>query len=210
MQQLARRSGALLVIDDIQAGVGRTDGFFSFEKADLSPDIVILSKSLSGLGTPFALVLLRPEHDIWTPGEHNGTFRGNNLAFVAAEAAINTYWSNNEFQKEVARRAARLNAGLDKVVARLGSDRVVRRGRGMFTGLAFFEKGFAERLSAEMFAKGVIIETCGPENGVLKFLAPLTITETEIDEVLGILDDVIVQVTVETSTSGLGAGGAAV
>jgi len=81
----------LLIIDDIQVGCGRTGSFFSFEEAGIVPDIVTLSKSLSAYGLPMSLVLMRSELDQWEPGEHNGTFRGNNLAFVSAAAAIETY-----------------------------------------------------------------------------------------------------------------------
>ena len=91
LAELCRRSGVLLIVDDIQVGCGRTGPFFSFEPAGITPDIVTLSKSLSGVGQPLSLVLLRPELDVWAPGEHNGTFRGNNLAFVTATAALD-YW----------------------------------------------------------------------------------------------------------------------
>ena len=83
---IARKHGALLIVDDIQAGCGRTGDFFSFDEAGIVPDIVTMAKSLSGMGLPFALTLFRPELDQWAPGEHNGTFRGNNHAFVTASS----------------------------------------------------------------------------------------------------------------------------
>ena len=94
LAELCRRTGVLLIVDDIQVGCGRTGPFFSFEPAGITPDIVTLSKSISGVGQPLALVLLRPELDVWAPGEHNGTFRGNNLAFVTATAALD-YWRDD-------------------------------------------------------------------------------------------------------------------
>src|SRR3546814_12211072 len=97
---MAKAHGALLIVDDIQAGCGRTGGFFSFEDMGFTPDIVTLAKSLSGMGLPFALTLLRPELDQWSPGEHNGTFRGNNHAFVTATAAPKHFWSARHFQRE--------------------------------------------------------------------------------------------------------------
>src|SRR5690606_24453345 len=99
----------------IQAGIGRTGGFFSFEKAGVKPDIITLAKSLSGLGLPMALTLIRPEHDRWKPGEHNGTFRGNNHAFVTAAKAIELFWSDDAFERDVARKGERLRAGLAKI-----------------------------------------------------------------------------------------------
>ncbi|MCB1732588.1 MAG: aspartate aminotransferase family protein, partial [Halieaceae bacterium] len=94
LEQVCRKHGVLLIIDDIQAGCGRTGHYFSFEEAGLKPDIITLSKSLGGYGLPFAVVLFKPELDQWKPGEHNGTFRGNNFAFVTAQAAIDHYWSD--------------------------------------------------------------------------------------------------------------------
>src|SRR5690606_15081487 len=86
--RIAKAHGALLIVDDIQAGCGRTGEFFSFEKFGVKPDIVTMAKSLSGMGLPFALTLFSPELDQWNPGEHNGTFRGNCHAFVTATAAL--------------------------------------------------------------------------------------------------------------------------
>ena len=87
---IAARHGALLIIDDVQAGCGRTGPFFSFENLGVTPDLVVLSKSLSGFGLPMAVLLIRPRWDAWTPGDHNGTFRGNGHAFVTATAALQT------------------------------------------------------------------------------------------------------------------------
>ena len=86
LEKLCRKHDMLLIVDDIQAGCGRTGTFFSFEEMGIKPDMITLSKSISGFGLPFAIVLLREKLDEWTPGEHNGTFRGNNHAFVTAAA----------------------------------------------------------------------------------------------------------------------------
>src|SRR5690606_35001201 len=94
---IAREHGSLLIVDDIQAGCGRAGSFFSFEDAGIKPDIVTLAKSLSGMGLPFALTLFRPDLDIWEPGEHNGTFRGNRHAFVTATAALRHFWRDGAF-----------------------------------------------------------------------------------------------------------------
>ena len=76
LSELCKKHEILLIVDDIQMGCGRTGGFFSFEEAGIKPDMITLSKSISGYGMPLALTLLKPELDIWEPGEHNGTFRG--------------------------------------------------------------------------------------------------------------------------------------
>lgn len=178
ISELAKEIGALLIVDDIQAGCGRTGSFFSFEGSGVVPDIVTLSKSLSGFGTPLAVVLLKREFDRWAPGEHNGTFRGNNLGFVGATAAINAYWTDNGFANEIGQKASFLRARLEKIVSKFPSGTVSIRGRGLFTGLAFTDVTMAQSLSQELYHRGVIAETCGPNDEVLKFLPPLTI-ETE-------------------------------
>src|SRR3546814_19570748 len=91
-----------MIIDDIQVGCGRTGPFFSWEEMGIDPDIICLSKSLSGSGLPFAVVLMKPEHDVWEPGEHNGTFRGNNAAFATAPAALEPFGSDAAMQKDPA------------------------------------------------------------------------------------------------------------
>jgi len=108
LQKVCRNNGILLIVDDIQVGCGRTGTFFSWEEMDIDPDIVVLSKSLGGIGLPMALVLMKPEHDQWAPGEHNGTFRGNNLAFVAATKAIELYWRDEEFSHEIKEKGANI------------------------------------------------------------------------------------------------------
>src|SRR3546814_11360984 len=97
-----------------------------------TPDIVTLAKSLSGMGLPFALTLLRPELDQWSPGEHNGTFRGNNHAFVTATAALKHFWSARDFQRDVERRSHLLEARLGRIAADHGFE---VRGRGMMRGV---------------------------------------------------------------------------
>jgi diaminobutyrate-2-oxoglutarate transaminase len=184
LERLANELGALLIVDDIQAGVGRAGSFFSFEDLGISPDIVVLSKSLSGIGTPFSVVLLRPDLDIWEPGEHNGTFRGNNLAFVSASAAIRNYWSDKAFNNEVAARAKYLADGLADVVRKAPDGDVRVKGKSLFVGLEFSKPSMATSLSAAMYDRGVIVETCGHQDQVLKFLPPLTVSEDELGEAL--------------------------
>lgn len=182
---LARDVGALLIVDDIQAGCGRTGTFFSFEESGVVPDIVTLSKSLSGFGTPLAVVLLKPELDKWAPGEHNGTFRGNNLGFVGATAAIHAYWADGSFAAEIGRKADFLRSRLEKIVTLFPTGVASIRGRGLFTGLAFTDATIAQNLSRELYRRGVIAETCGPNDEVLKFLPPLTI---ELESLASALD----------------------
>jgi diaminobutyrate-2-oxoglutarate transaminase len=112
---LAKKHGALLILDDIQAGIGRTGTFFSFEEMGVVPDLIPLAKSLSGMGLPFAALLIRPEFDIWKPAEHNGTFRGNNHAFITARVALEKFWADDAFQRQVAEKAKLLNTRLVEI-----------------------------------------------------------------------------------------------
>ncbi len=131
LSKLAVRLGSLLIIDDIQAGVGRCGEFFSFEKLGVMPDMICLSKSI-GAGFPLSLLLLRPEHDIWSPGEHNGTFRGNNIAFVAATSALRKYWATIDFSSEVHGKAKYLAKRIDEIVKSAPDMIIKAKGRGMF------------------------------------------------------------------------------
>lgn len=184
LERLARKVGALLIVDDIQVGCGRTGTFFSFERAGLRPDIVCLSKSLSGYGLPLALVLLRPEIDVWKPGEHNGTFRGHNLAFVTATAALERFWGNDELTQDVERRAAVVSAALRTLA---GSFPVEVRGRGLIQGLAFRDPALAGRAARKAFQQGLVIETAGARDEVLKVLPPLTISDRQLSRGLEIM-----------------------
>lgn len=190
LRALTRQYGILLIVDDIQTGSGRTGPFFSFETAEIEPDIVTLSKSLGGMGLPFALVLLHPDLDEFLPGEHNGTFRGNNLAMVAATVAFKQYWKDNTFSEAVVKKGNVLSDRLQAMVDTLPLSAHVR-GRGMMQGIAFEPNGFAEAVSKEAFTKGLIVETSGPENEVVKLLPPLIIDDKTLEEGLERLEGAI-------------------
>jgi len=188
LAKLCRKRDILLIVDDIQAGCGRTGAFFSFEEAGIVPDIVTLSKSLSGYGLPFSVVLLRPELDIWKPGQHNGTFRGNNHAFVTATAALEHFWRSDDFAKDLRENAEHLARRLQGMTDRFSAQLVEVRGRGMMRGVACRDSDLAERVKARAFRNGLIIECAGPHNEVVKCLSPLTITREELDEGLDVLE----------------------
>lgn len=191
LEQLCHRYEILLIVDDIQAGCGRTGTFFSFEPAGIRPDIITLSKSLSGFGLPLSLVLLKPEHDVWKPGQHNGTFRGNNMAFVTAAAALEHYWSDSKFQASVEKKAQIVAQFLDKLVQSYPDAQMTRRGRGMMQGLAFTDPSLAERVTELSFQNGLIIETSGGRDEVIKLLTPLTIESEKLLAGLDILEQAV-------------------
>lgn len=178
LEKLCRRHDMLLIVDDIQVGCGRTGNFFSFESAGIRPDIITLSKSLSGFGLPMSLVLMKPELDVWKPGAHSGTFRGNNLAFVTATAALNTYWSNTAFMSEVQRKEQLVRDWLENLAHSIPSAGLAVRGRGLIQGLvATVDPSLANRIAQQAFKRGLVIETSGAHDEVLKLLPALTIED---------------------------------
>lgn len=189
----ARRHGALLILDEVQAGCGRTGGFFSFEAAGLVPDLVTMSKSLSGFGLPMAILLIRPDLDQWRPGEHNGTFRGNSHALVTARIALRKFWSTDDLVREAAMKADRVRARLGATAARVPGVRV--KGRGMMQGIDVGSGELADEICRRCFAGGLIIETSGPCGEVVKVLAPLTTPTDLLDRGLDILDQATASVT---------------
>ena len=186
LQSLCRRFGVMLVVDDIQAGCGRTGTFFSFDETGIYPDMVCLSKSISGYGLPMALVLLKPAHDQFEPGEHNGTFRGNNLAFVTATEAL-AFWEDDAFEREIQTKAAKLRTTLVGLCTRHAGLEGEVRGRGLMQGIAMGADGLASEISAAAFRRGLILETSGAESHVLKVMPPLNIDDVCLEKGLGIL-----------------------
>jgi diaminobutyrate-2-oxoglutarate transaminase len=189
LERLCRERDIMLIVDDIQVGCGRSGTFFSFEAAGIRPDIVTLSKSLSGFGLPMSIVLMKPEYDQWSPGEHTGTFRGNNLAFVTAVAALQLFWQDDTLTREVRRKSKLLRSRLEAIQQQYPEAQATVRGRGLLYGLACEVPGLAETITQVAFRNGLVIETSGAESQVVKCLPPLTI-DTELLEA-GL--DIIVQ-----------------
>ena len=189
LADLCGRHDILLIVDDVQMGCGRTGPFFSFETAGITPDIVCLSKSIGGYGLPLALTLIRPDLDIWGPGEHNGTFRGVNPAFVTATAALRTYWQDNELERTTLAKGQRIATALRALAQSVPGALIRPRGRGLAHGLAFENGELAGKVSSAAFERGLLVETCGPQGAVIKLLPPLTIAGTELDQGLALLAD---------------------
>ena len=194
LSELCAKHEILLIVDDVQAGCGRTGTFFSFEEAGFTPDIVCVSKSISGFGLPMALTLFRPDLDVWTPGEHNGTFRGNNLAFVTATAALKEFWADDSFQLgQLAEAISTLHDGLEQIADAV--DGAAVRGRGLLAGVLFEDTEVANKVAAEAFANGLMVETSGPDDEVLKVMPPLTIPRADLERGLGIIAEAVATVT---------------
>lgn len=197
LEAVCRKHDVLLIVDDIQSGCGRSGHFFSFEESGIKPDIVTLSKSLSGYGLPFAVVLIRPDLDQWQPGEHNGTFRGNNLAFVTAKEMLEHYWSDDVFEKEVRRKGRYIGMRLEKMAKEFGHDSFSCRGRGMMRGINVIDGELASKITKKAFEKGLIIETSGANDEVIKTLCPLIISDVNLKKGLDILEKAMREVCEE-------------
>ncbi len=183
LESICREYDILLIIDDIQVGNGRSGEFFSFEFAGINPDMVTLSKSIGG-GLPMALLLFRPDLDQWKPGEHTGTFRGNNLAFVASRVSLENYWQNDDLSNAVFYKEKILKETLEKIAQKHKDTYTIDvRGRGLAYGFEIKDdKTIAGEISEYAFKENLIIETCGSDSQVVKFLPPLVIDEDTLRE----------------------------
>ena len=185
LQTLAKEIGALLIIDDIQVGCGRTGTYFSFDDMGLDPDIVCLAKGVGGWGTPMALNLVKPEIDKhWSPGEHTGTFRGQNLSFVAGREAL-TYFENDELMAEVKRKAKVMHAAMHSVVQR--HPQLELTGKGMILGLNVGSTEASKAIVNQCFENGLMIASCGTGGRVIKLIPPLTIPDQDLEQGLNTL-----------------------
>jgi diaminobutyrate-2-oxoglutarate transaminase len=198
LADLCRSHGVLLIVDDIQVGCGRTGSFFSFEQSGILPDIVCLSKSISGYGLPLALTLLRPELDIWSPGEHTGTFRGSNPSFVTATAALD-FWQDPVFLDGITTAGSSLEQESRLLAAEYSHIISGVRGRGMAWGLVCRETDVARSICERAFANRLLIERSGRDRNVVKLMPPLNISDADMALGLDMLRASIKEVTSEST-----------
>ncbi|GAA1696137.1 diaminobutyrate--2-oxoglutarate transaminase [Fodinicola feengrottensis] len=182
LAELCQRHDILLIVDDVQMGCGRTGPFFSFEAAGITPDVVCLSKSIGGYGLPLALTLIRRDLDIWEPGEHNGTFRGVNPAFVTGTTALREYWQDDKLEKSTLAKGETIGRALKEIVEAHPSVPMQPKGRGLARGLAFDTGDLAGSVCSQAFERGLLIETSGPDGEVAKLMPALTVTDDEVEE----------------------------
>lgn len=194
IERLCREHDLLLIVDDIQAGVGRTGPFFSFEPAGIQPDLITVAKSLSGMGLPLAITMMRPDLDIWEPGEHTGTFRGNNHAFVTGTAALNEYWRDDTLEKDVIRKGDYLRERLNALVDSQDGFEADVRGRGLFIGMDCQRAELGNAIIKKCFELGLIMETTGQGDSVVKVMPPLISSDADIEEGLSIIEKAVAAV----------------
>ena len=194
LAEVCKANDVLLVVDDVFAGCGRTGPFFSFEPAGIKPDLITMSKSLSGYGLPLGITLIRPEIDLWKPGEHDAAFRGNNMALVTAAVALETYWRDSTLTHQVEQKGERVRAALESLARSLPFAAPVR-GRGLVWGIELGK--LASEVSTRCFDNGLMADSVGPAESVLLVMPPLTTPDTALDQGLAILREAVSQVVEE-------------
>lgn len=187
LQALARKLGALLIVDDIQAGCGRTGQYFSFEDLGIEPDIITLAKGIGGAGTPMAMNLVKPEHDQhWQPGEHTGTFRGQNLSFVAGREALR-YFEGDALMQQVKEKGDVMREALQSIADAYPNKGFEVRGKGMMQALDVHDGALSKAIAKDCFEHGLLFGPCGIGGEVMKMIPPLTIPDTDLEQGLSIL-----------------------
>ena len=195
VRALASVHDVVVIADEVQAGVGRTGPFFAFEGSALDPDIICVSKSISGLGLPMAVNLVRRSLDRWTPGEFTGTFRGNNLAFATSATMLETYWSDAEQEKATEDRGVIVRSHLSAIAEEFSGGSWAVRGNGMLSGLEVSSGDLADAICDAAFADQLIVETCGAGGATIKVLAPIVIDLDDLHDGLGRLHRAVATVT---------------
>jgi diaminobutyrate-2-oxoglutarate transaminase len=191
LQKLAQEFGSLLIIDDIQAGCGRTGQYFSFEDLGIEPDIITLAKGLGGMGTPMAMNLVKPEHDKhWKPGEHTGTFRGQNISFIAGREALR-YFEDNAFMQQTQAKGEMMRQLLQEIVDCYPEHDFVVRGKGMMQAIDIGNGTLSKAIANDCFENGMLFGPCGVGGEVMKFIPPLTIPEEDLKQGMAILKEAV-------------------
>ncbi len=189
LEKLAKEFDSVLIVDDIQVGCGRTGSYFSFDDMGINPDIITLAKGIGGAGTPMAMNLVHPDLDKhWSPGEHTGTFRGQNLSFVAGAEAL-SYFEDDKLMSEVTIKAEQVRHALEPLLTENSAKAL--RGKGFILGLDMGSGEVAAKVVQRCFKKGLMIGACGKGGRVLKIIPPLTIPEADLMEGLDILKSAV-------------------
>lgn len=193
LRALCDKYDILLICDEVQIGCSRSGTFFSFERADIVPDIVCMSKSIGGYGIPFAVTLFKKELDVFKPGEHNGTFRGCQLSMVAGLAALEMT-VEQDIPAQVRRKEKIVKEYLDKEIKPLLKDKMEIRGIGLSWGIEFNDGKLARAVLDKCFEKKLIIELAGSYDSVLKIMPSLVIEDELLIKGLNIVKESIQEV----------------
>ncbi|WP_076430209.1 diaminobutyrate--2-oxoglutarate transaminase [Haladaptatus litoreus] len=194
IRRMTRERDIPLVVDEIQTGLGRTGELYAFEHADIVPDVITLSKAVGG-GLPLSVVVYKEELDVWEPGAHAGTFRGDQLAMAAGQATIQ-HVLENDLDSHAERMGDRLRGHLEDAQATFDCIGDVR-GRGLMLGAEIVDTAaetddlghypthsdLASEIRAECFDRGLIVELGGRDSSTVRFLPPLIVTKDDVDAI---------------------------
>ena len=197
-----------MIVDEVQTGWGRTGRLYACEHSGIEPDVLVLSKAIGG-GLPLAVIVYDQKLDVWKPGTHDGTFRGNQLAMVAGLATLKVLREQN-IAEHAARMGERLRGHLDAIAAERPCVGEVR-GRGLMLGVELVnahgprdalnhplpDRALAKRVQRECLARGLIIETGGRHASVARFIPPLIVTPADVDAIASIFRDALLAADVE-------------
>jgi acetylornithine/N-succinyldiaminopimelate aminotransferase len=181
LRQLTRERGVLLVVDEIQTGIGRTGRFFGYQHAGIAPDIVTVGKGLGG-GVPLAALVASAEASCFEYGDQGGTFNGNPL-MAAVGCAVVEIVGREEFLQSVVAQGAYLADRLRMLARELGHGTV--RGRGLLLALELIGRD-AKKVASAALDRGLLVNA--PRSDTLRFMPALTVTRDEIDELIARLD----------------------
>jgi len=204
VRRITKEHGIIMICDEIQAGMGRSGQMWAYQEAGIIPDVVLISKAVGG-GLPMAVMMYNHDLDVWGPGWHAGTFRGNQMAMATGAAGMKYILSENLPGKATTKGARLTNhlTKLQKQVAAVGDV----RGRGLMIGVEMVDPtkpanhmgsrpaapDFAARVQFECFKRGMIIEKGGRHGATLRFLPPLIVSENELDQGAGIFSAAVVE-----------------
>jgi acetylornithine/N-succinyldiaminopimelate aminotransferase len=184
---LCKEQGILLIIDEIQTGIGRTGSFYAYEQYQIEPDIVTLAKAL-GNGLPVGAMLGKKAlAQAFGPGSHGSTFGGNKLAMQVAENVV-TRINTKEFLQQVQQKGALLLNGLNQIAAQSTQVQDVR-GIGLMLGIELSSSELLTEVMTQLEAAGLLTLRAGSK--VLRLLPPLTIKEAEIEQALQLFSAVL-------------------
>ncbi|POX48456.1 diaminobutyrate--2-oxoglutarate transaminase family protein [Streptomyces sp. Ru72] len=217
MRRITETRAIPLIADEVQTGVGRTGRFWAVEHSGVVPDVMVLSKAIGG-SLPLAVVVYRDDLDVWKPGAHAGTFRGNQLAMAAGTATL-AFVRENRLAERAATLGARMLDRLRCLAAEFPCVGDVR-GRGLMIGIELVTPesasdpappdpvlggtgprpaapALAAAVQRECLRRGLIVELGGRHASVIRLLPPLTITDEQTDAVLDRLADAVAAVAAE-------------
>lgn len=197
VRQITQAHDVPMIVDEVQTGWGRTGKLYAFEHADIVPDVLVLSKAIGG-GLPLSVIVYDQNLDVWEPGAHAGTFRGNQMAMATGLATLKVIQEEN-LADHAAQMGARLLAHLQNIQSELPCLGNIR-GRGLMIGVEFIDPScgkdalghaaahpaLARRVQQECLARGLIIEMGGRHSAVARFLTPLIVTGEQIDAIADI------------------------